>query len=83
VSTTLSYATPRRIRRESRNTCRVADVDWESDHGRYRIRIDVGWVVVPEGAVITQPNKTERAMVWKHYIDGYPRVRCFMPGIMM
>lgn len=61
----------------------VADVDWESDHGHYRVRIDDEWVVVPEGAVITEPNKTERAMVWKHYIDGHPRVRCFMPGSMM
>ncbi len=40
------------------------------------------WVVVPDGAVITEPNKIGRTMVWKHYIDGHPRVRCFMPGSM-
>jgi len=39
-------------------------------------------VVVPDGAVITEPNKIGRTMVWKHYIDGHPRVRCFMPGSM-
>jgi hypothetical protein len=60
----------------------LADVDWESDHGHYRVRIDDEWVVVPENAVITEPNKIGRTMVWKHYIDGHPRVRCFMPGSM-
>ncbi|TWB01893.1 hypothetical protein [Bradyrhizobium stylosanthis] len=60
----------------------VADVDWESDKGRYRVQLDGEWVVVPEGAVITVPNKIGRTMVWKHYIDGHPRVRCFMPGSM-
>lgn len=60
----------------------VADVDWESDKGRYRVHLDDEWVVVPEGAVITEPNKIGRAIVWKHYIDGHPRVRCFMPGSM-
>lgn len=60
----------------------VADVDWESDKGRYRVHLDGEWVLVPEGAVITEPNKIGRTMVWKHYIDGHPRVRCFMPGSM-
>jgi hypothetical protein len=58
----------------------IADVDWESDHGHYRVRIDDEWVVVPDGAVITEPNKIGRTMVWKHYLDGHPQVRCFMPG---
>ena len=60
----------------------LKDVDWESDHGRYRVRIDDEWVVVPDGAVVTEPNKVGRTMVWKHYIDGHPKVRCFMPGSM-
>lgn len=61
----------------------VADIDWESDHGHYRVRIDGEWVMVPDGAVVTQPNKTGRTMVWKYYIDGHPRVRCFMRGTMI
>ena len=61
----------------------VADVDRESDHDHYRVRIDNEWVAVPDGAVITEPNKARRTMVWKHYIDGHPRVRCFMRGTMM
>ena len=60
----------------------VSDPDWESDRGHYRVRIDGEWVVVPDGAVITQPNRAGRTMVWKHHIDGHPRVRCFIPGSM-
>ena len=60
----------------------LSDVDWESDHGRYRVRIGDEWVVVPDAAVITEPNKTGRTMVCKHYLDGHPHVRCFMPGSM-
>lgn len=60
----------------------VQDADWESDHGRYRVRIDNEWIVVPDGALIAQPNRFGRTMVWRHYIDGHPRVRCFMPGSM-
>lgn len=60
----------------------IADADWESEQGHYRVRIDDEWVPVPDGAVITQPNKIGRTIVWKHYIDGHPKVRCFMPGSM-
>jgi len=60
----------------------VTDPDWESDRGHYRVRIEGEWVTVPEGAVVKQPNRIGRTMVWKHYIDGHPRVRCFMPGSM-
>src|ERR1700741_663943 len=61
----------------------LADVDWDSDHGHYRVRIDDGWVVVPNDAVITEPNRIGRTMVWKYYLDGHPKVRCFMPGSMI
>jgi hypothetical protein len=60
----------------------VADPDWESDRGHYRVHIEGEWVLVPDGAVITQPNLAGRTLVWKHYIDGHPRVRCFIPGSM-
>jgi hypothetical protein len=39
-------------------------------------------VLVPDDAVASEPNKIGRAMVWKHYIDRHPRVRCFTPGSM-
>ena len=60
----------------------VSDPDWESDRGYYRVRIDGEWVIVPDGAVVRQPNRAGRTMVWKYYIDGHPRIRCFMPGSM-
>jgi hypothetical protein len=60
----------------------VSDVDWESYNGHYRVRIDNEWVDVPDEAVITEPNRIGRTMVWP--IRGYLgiSIRCFMPGSM-
>ncbi len=60
----------------------VSDVDWESHGGHYRVRIEGEWVDVPEEAVITEPNRVGRTMVWP--IKGYMglTIRCFMPGSM-
>jgi hypothetical protein len=60
----------------------VADVDWETQDGHYRVRIDGEWVNVPDEAVITEPNRLGRTMVWP--IRGYLGIliRCFMPGSM-
>ena len=60
----------------------VSDVDWETSGGHYRVRIEGEWVDVPEEAVITEPNRVGRTMVWP--IRGYLglSVRCFMPGSM-
>jgi len=60
----------------------VSDVDWETHDGHYRVRIDGQWVDVPDEAVITEPNRIGRTMVWP--IRGYMglTVRCFLPGSM-
>jgi len=60
----------------------VSDVDWETAGGHYRVRIDGEWILVPDEAVITEPNRIGRAMVWP--IKGYlgVSIRCFMPGSM-
>jgi len=60
----------------------VADPDWESKDGHYRVRLENNWVDVPDDAVITEPNRVGRAMVWP--IRGYLglTIRCFMPGSM-
>ena len=60
----------------------VSDADWESRNGRYRVRVEGDWVDVPEDAVITEPNRVGRTMVWP--IRGYLglTIRCFMPGAM-
>jgi len=60
----------------------VSDVDWETSGGHYRVRIDGEWIDVPDEAVITEPNRIGRTMVWP--IRGYLglTIRCFMPGSM-
>ncbi len=35
----------------------VADPDWESKEGHYRVRLDNKWIDVPGEAVITEPNR--------------------------
>lgn len=60
----------------------VSDVDWESGGGHYRVRLEGEWFDVPDEAVITEPNRVGRTMVWP--IRGYlgVSIRCFMPGSM-
>jgi hypothetical protein len=60
----------------------VSDVDWESKDGHYRVRLDGEWIDVPNEAVITEPNRIGRTMVWP--LRGYlgVSIRCFMPGSM-
>ncbi len=60
----------------------LSDVDWEARDGHYRVRIDGQWIDVPDDAVITEPNRAGRTMVWP--IHGYLgiSIRCFMPGSM-
>lgn len=76
----------------------VADVDWESKDGRYRVRLGDVWLDVPNEAVITEPNQAGRAMVWPTrrlrgdardflgpappYGPGDWYVRCFLRGPM-
>ena len=60
----------------------VSDVDWESDRGHYRVRLDGEWVDVPDEAVITEPNRAGRTMVWPMRFDSQISIRCFMPGSM-
>ena len=74
----------------------VADVDWESVNDpkkpdvHYRVRLDVSddmgkvdmeWVDVPDEAVITEPNRDGRTLVWP--VRGtVVWIRCFLPGPM-
>jgi hypothetical protein len=60
----------------------VADPDWESRDGRYRVRLYGEWIDVPDDAVITEPNRAGRTMVWPMLFNGEISVRCFMPGSM-
>ena len=57
------------------------DVDWDTQDGHYRVRIYGQWLVVPDAAVVTEPNRFGPAVVWP-YNDRYgnTQIRCFMPG---
>jgi hypothetical protein len=67
----------------------LQDNDWDSKDGHYRVFIQGEWTVVPDDAVVQQPNLYGPTMVW-----GYPvwngmgggkmrfQIHCFMPGMM-
>lgn len=58
----------------------VRDVDWDSRDGHYRVRLHGQWVVVPDAAVVTEPNRFGPAVVWPYQEAGETQIRCFMPG---
>ena len=59
----------------------VENVDWDTQNGRYRVRIQGQWVVVPDAAVVTEPNRFGPAVVWPYQDgDGATQIRCFLPG---
>src|SRR5262245_47849648 len=60
----------------------VADVDWESKDGHYRVRLWGQWMDVPDDAVITEPNRAGRTMVWPMWGTVGISIRCFLPGSM-
>ena len=61
----------------------VADPDWESRNGHYRVRLYGEWIDVPDDAVITEPNRVGRTMVWPLRLSDHEiSIRCFMPGSM-
>jgi hypothetical protein len=60
----------------------LSDPDWESKNGHYRVRIDNEWIDVPDDAVITEPNRVGRTMVWPINGSLGISIRCFMPGSM-
>jgi hypothetical protein len=72
----------------------ISDSDWESKDGHYRVRVprlgyviegqqqELVWVDVPEEALISEPNRVGRTMVWPIYGYMGVTIRCFMPGSM-
>lgn len=61
----------------------LAEPDWEAKDGHYRARIEGDWIDVPDDAVMTEPNRDGRTLVWPMWSDGIRTVRCFMPGAMI
>ena len=60
----------------------VADPDWETKDGHYRVRLGNKWYDVPDEALIAEPNRAGRTMVWGIYSDDEVWITCFMPGSM-
>jgi hypothetical protein len=55
----------------------VQDVDWDSQEGHYRVRIYGEWFVVPDAAIVTEPNRFGPAVVCRY---GNTQIRSFIPG---
>ena len=59
----------------------IQDVDWDTQGGRYRVRLHGEWVYVPDKAVVTEPNRYGPAVVWPYMdAEGATQIRCFLPG---
>jgi hypothetical protein len=59
----------------------IKDVDWDTQEGRFRVRLDGEWILVPDNAVVTEPNRYGPAVVWPYKdTNGATQIRCFMPG---
>lgn len=61
----------------------IEDVDWDTRDGKYRVRLNGQWYVVPDAAVVTEPNKFGPAVVWPYQdASGATQIRCFLPSSM-
>lgn len=60
----------------------LSDPDWDSKDGHYRVRLDGEWIDVPDDAVIKEPNRAGRTMVWPSQSALGKSIRCFLPGTM-
>jgi hypothetical protein len=59
----------------------IADVDWDVHDGQYRVRLGGQWLAVPDAALVIEPNRYGRAVVWPYQdASGATQIRCFMPG---
>jgi len=59
----------------------VQGIDWDTQDGHYRVRLHGEWILVPDAAVVTEPNRFGLAVVWPYRdADGTTQIRCFLPG---
>jgi hypothetical protein len=60
--------------------CSEADgreTEYDIRESRYWVPVNGVWTEVPDDAVITEPNKAGRPMLW---LDPLQNIRCFIPG---
>jgi hypothetical protein len=65
----------------------LSDVDWKANDDHYLVRIEGQWWDVPDEAVIREPSRAGRTMVWPVYYRERNTllrvdIRCFIPGSM-
>lgn len=69
----------------------LTDADWQVRKDRYWVYVPtrppvegtpptMDWVMVPDDAIITEPNKYGQTVVWPLYGPLGIEIRCFMPG---
>jgi hypothetical protein len=55
------------------------DAQWDTKDGKFRVFGIAGWIVVPDDAVVREPNKVGVAKVW--WVDKEQKtIRCFLEG---
>lgn len=65
---------------------KIADPDWDTKDGHYRVFLDGRWMNVPDESVVSDPNRYGPALVWPNeYTSSTGKketygIRCFMPG---
>jgi len=59
----------------------VADVDWGTHEDHYWVIIDGNRYIVPDTAIVNEPNKFGPAVVWPYKdFEGHTQIRCFLRG---
>jgi hypothetical protein len=67
----------------------LTDVQWDVKDGHYRVFLEGQWIEVPDDAIVVEPNKYGRAIVWPYneWVGDenggsweVTKIRCFMPG---
>lgn len=66
----------------SEDATHLNELQWRTKGESYEVFIDEKWIDVPREAVVPVPNEDGRALVWLYYYNGYPVVRCFLPGTL-
>ena len=53
------------------------DTEYDIRKDKYWVPVNGVWTQVPDEALLTEPNKVGRTMLW---LDPLERIRCFIPG---
>ena len=68
------------LRSQKGYCCAEADgreTEFDMRDNRYWVPVNGVWTAVPDEALITEPNRLGRPMLW---LDPLDRIRCFIPG---